>query len=110
MSEVWYDAVGVDEVPDDDVIQVTAGGEAIALYRLGGRFYATSDTCTHGGACLSDGFVIGDEIECPLHQGRFHIATGEARGAPATEALDTYPTKIENGRVLVQVRKRSDQE
>ena len=56
----------------------------MCLYNLGGTIYATHDTCTHGQASLADGFIDGDEIECPLHQGLFQIATGKAVGAPCT--------------------------
>ena len=103
MSGAWHDVAATDEIEDEDVIQVQAGGLVLAIYNLGGSFFATTDVCSHAGACLSDGFVIGEEIECPLHQGRFHIPSGDARGAPASEPLAVYPVKAENGRVYVKV-------
>ena len=50
---------------------------------------------------LSDGLVLGDVIECPRHQGRFHIPTGKAKGAPVCVNLQTYPTKVEGHRVYL---------
>ena len=47
----------------------------------------TQDECTHGPGYLSEGYIIDDEIECPFHQGRFHIPSGRATCAPATEPL-----------------------
>lgn len=78
-------------------------GRPIAVYNLRGRFYATDNICTHEHACLSEGFVIDDIIECPRHQGRFHIPTGAAKGAPVHRALKTYPVKIEGDFVYVEL-------
>ena len=74
----------------------------MCLYKLGGKIYATHDTCTHGQASLADGFVEGEEIECPLHQARFHIPTGKALSEPATADLAIFAVKEEAGDVLVE--------
>ena len=97
----WKRAVGVAEVELDDLVGVEIEGREIAVYNLKGRFYATDNICTHEHACLSQGFVIGDVIECPLHQGRFHIPTGEPKGAPVHIRLKTYPVKVEGESVFV---------
>jgi 3-phenylpropionate/trans-cinnamate dioxygenase ferredoxin subunit len=73
------------------------------VYRAEGQFYATQDLCTHEHAYLSDGVVVDCVVECPFHQGRFDIRTGKALGAPVIEPLETYPIKIVDGRIYVQV-------
>ncbi|SFU53906.1 non-heme iron oxygenase ferredoxin subunit [Pseudoduganella namucuonensis] len=103
MSSNWIDAAAEADVPEDDVTQVAAGGVELALYGAGGEVYATASLCTHGNARLCDGFLDGHEIECPLHQGKFDIRDGRATCEPATEAVRTYPVKIENGRVYVDL-------
>jgi naphthalene 1,2-dioxygenase system ferredoxin subunit len=103
MTTNWIDAAAQDDVPQEDVIAVSAGGREIALYGVGGEVYATDNICTHGHARLCEGFVEGYEIECPLHQGKFDIRTGVPTCAPATEALKSYPVKIEGGRVWLAV-------
>ena len=65
--------------------------------------YATDNRCTHGDALLSDGFLEGNQIECPFHQGRFDVCTGKALCAPWTEDIRVYPVRIENKRVLVKL-------
>ena len=97
----WIDASAVDDVPEDDVIGVVVGDRDIALYNAGGEIYATDNICTHGHARLCEGFLDGHEIECPLHQGRFDIRTGAPSCAPVTEAIRSYPIRIESGRVFV---------
>ena len=89
------------DVPEDGTLLVDFHGEPVCLYNVAGKIYATHDTCTHGQASLADGFVEGEEIECPLHQGRFRIATGKATAAPCIEDIRTYPVKIDDGAVLL---------
>ncbi|MES2350057.1 MAG: non-heme iron oxygenase ferredoxin subunit [Pseudomonadota bacterium] len=103
MANNWIDAAAEADVPEDDVTSVAAGGTELALYSVEGQVYATANLCTHGNARLCDGFLDGYEIECPLHQGKFDIRDGRASCEPATEAVRTYPVKIENGRVYVDL-------
>lgn len=103
MSDNWIDAIARDAVPEGDVVGVVLAGKEIALYEVDGELYATDNLCTHGAARLSDGFLEGREIECPLHQGRFDVCTGKAMCAPLTEDIKTYPVKIENMRVMLRM-------
>jgi len=101
MSKEWTDAAALDDVPQDDVIGVDVGGRDVALYSVEGQVYATDNICTHGHARLCDGFLDGHEIECPLHQGKFDVRSGEPTCTPATDSVRTYPVKIEQGRVFI---------
>ena len=102
MKENWIKVAVISDVPEDGTLLVSLGAEPVCLYNLAGRIFATHDTCTHGQASLADGFIDGDRIECPLHQGLFHIPTGRAVGPPATEDIKVYQVKIDNGAVLLQ--------
>jgi naphthalene 1,2-dioxygenase ferredoxin component len=99
----WTDALATTDLPTDDVLGLAVAGRDIAIYTVGDAVYATDNLCTHGHARLCDGFLEGHEIECPLHQGKFDVRTGQPTCAPVTEALRSYPVKIEGGRVFVQV-------
>ena len=103
MADNWMDAAAVADVPEGDVIGVQVGGKEIALYEVDGEVFATDNLCTHGHARLSDGFLEGREIECPLHQGRFDVCSGRALCAPLTTNIRTYPVRIENLRVLLNL-------
>lgn len=103
MSENWIDAIARDAVPEGDVVGAIVAGKDIAFYEVEGEVFATDNLCTHGAARLSDGFLEGNEIECPLHQGRFDVCTGKALCAPLTEDIKTYPVKIENMRVMLRL-------
>jgi naphthalene 1,2-dioxygenase system ferredoxin subunit len=99
----WQRVAARDAVPPGKVVQVAAGGRRLALYNVAGSFYATDDRCTHAEASLSEGFLEGDEIECPLHQGRFHVPTGRALCFPVTEDVETFPVRVEGDAVLALV-------
>lgn len=101
MSESWIKVAAVEDVPEDGTLLVHCAGEPVCLYNLGGKLHATHDTCTHGQASLADGFIAGEDIECPLHQGRFHIPTGKAVGVPCTVDLRVYPLKVQDGAVCI---------
>ncbi|OGB17030.1 MAG: naphthalene 1,2-dioxygenase [Burkholderiales bacterium RIFCSPLOWO2_12_67_14] len=99
----WTDAVALDDVPEGDVMGIVVAGQEVALYEVDGQVYATSNLCTHGAARMSDGFLEGREIECPLHQGKFDVCTGQALCAPLTENIRTYPVKVEDRRVWLKL-------
>ncbi len=104
MTETWIDAGAADSILPDDVRPFDHDGKPYALYRTADdRYFATDGLCTHEYAELSDGFVQGTIIECPLHNGRFDFTTGEAKGAPACVDLQTYPVKVEGGRILIKL-------
>lgn len=103
MADNWIDAAARDDVQEGDVIGVNAGGKEIALYEVDGEVFATDNICTHGHARMSDGFLEGREIECPLHQGKFDVCSGKALCAPLTEDIKTYAVRIENMRVMLNM-------
>ena len=99
----WTDACAVDDVPKNDVFAFQVADREIAMYSVDGQVYATDNICTHGHARLCEGFLDGYEIECPLHQGKFDIRSGQPSCAPVTEAIVSYPIKVEAGRVFVEL-------
>jgi len=99
----FHRVAAVSEIPPGEGLHVKLGGWEIAIFNVGGEFYAIDDVCTHAYALLSEGFVEGDQIECPLHGGRFELKTGKAVGAPCTEDVRTYPVRREDDAVLVGV-------
>lgn len=100
---VWHAVADAGAIGDEAVLAVTVGDEPIAICRSGGTLYAVHDVCTHQYALLSDGYVEDGCIECPMHQGRFDLATGKATCAPATEPIRTFAIKVEGGKVLIEM-------
>ena len=101
MTEVQVCAAA--DVPENGVISREVGDELVAIYNIGGTFYATEGRCTHGLANLADGIVEGEEIECSFHFGKFHVPSGKPTESPCFIPLKTYKTEVRDGQVFVDL-------
>lgn len=102
-TDGWTLVGPADEIEEEDVMRFDVGDRTYAVYCTEDGYFATDGLCTHEDQHLADGLVIDDIIECPLHQGRFHIPTGQARGAPVCIDLATYPVKVEGGVIYIRL-------
>ena len=84
----------VGDLAPGEMMYVEVGDEPVVLINLDGDFYALSDICTHEEASLSDGEIVGDEIECPLHGGAFDIRTGQPAAFPVVVPAETYRVRV----------------
>ena len=103
MTTEWHDVGASADVSEDMPLTTKLGDKEIGVYRLKGQYYALEDVCPHAYALLSQGFVMNDEIECPLHGSAFNLVTGEPSEPPATEAVAVYAVTIDGDDVLVEV-------
>jgi nitrite reductase/ring-hydroxylating ferredoxin subunit len=81
---------------------VECNGLAIAVFALDDGWYATQDACTHGPGSLAEGWIEAGEVECPFHQGRFDIRSGQPTAPPCTAPLRTWPTRVIDGQVCIE--------
>ena len=103
MSErCWIWITEVENVPPREGRAVEVAGREIALFNLGGRFVATENRCPHKSGPLADGIVSGDSVVCPLHGWRVKLDCGTvARPQGEAACVETYPTRIDNGIIVV---------
>jgi naphthalene 1,2-dioxygenase system ferredoxin subunit len=99
----WLRVAARGDLAAGEVIGVEVGGRSVAIYDSDGQLFATDNICTHAYACLSDGWLDGAAIECPLHAARFDIRTGQVLDPPATEDLKTYPVREVDGEIQVRL-------
>lgn len=85
------------------MMRVTVQNQDILLADVEGTVYAVDDMCSHEDASLYNGALKGRCVECPLHGSLFDLQTGEPQMEPASEAIRTYPVKIENDQILVGI-------
>ena len=98
----WINACEIDDLEQEDVLRFDHAGRTYAIYRApDDQFSATAGTCPHETVHLADGLVLDHLIECPKHNGRFDYRSGKALGAPVCVNLQTYPVKLEGGRVWI---------
>ncbi|BBL58185.1 non-heme iron oxygenase ferredoxin subunit [Methylomonas koyamae] len=97
----WIDVVAASALADGEHVVVDVDGDDVAVFNIGGEFYAIADVCTHDGAEIASGELDGDEIVCPRHGARFCVKTGQVKCAPAYEDVATFPVRVAGGRLQV---------
>ncbi|HVZ53077.1 MAG TPA: non-heme iron oxygenase ferredoxin subunit [Pseudolabrys sp.] len=101
-NTVAWQAVGRSEdLAEGGMLAVEIAGTKIAVYRVDGQLFATDNICSHAYAMLTDGWLDGDEIECPLHGGRFNVRTGKAMTSPVECDIRTFPVREADGIIAV---------
>jgi len=78
-------------------------GHAVLLCRTRDGFHAVQNICTHAYARLDEGRLRGTRLICPLHGASFDVRDGRVLGAPANQPLRTYPVRIVDGQVEVEI-------
>lgn len=78
-------------------------GNELAIYNVGGEFYATENSCPHRGAPLSDGILSGHIVECGLHGWQFDVRSGEC--LTVREKIRTHRVRVEDGLIKVDLER-----
>ena len=91
----------VSELKTGEMMAVTIGDDQVLLTNINGTFHAIDDVCSHAYACLSDGDINGEEVECPLHGGSFNAMTGMPINPPADKSLSVFQAKVEGDDIFV---------
>jgi nitrite reductase (NADH) small subunit len=98
----WIRVTPCDSIPLREGRAVTLGDRQIAIFNMGDRFLALDNDCPHQGGPLCDGIVAGDAVVCPLHAWKVRLDTGSVeRPAAKAVCVPTYPTRVEDGIVLL---------
>ncbi len=102
----WIEVCDAAALRREDVIRFDHGRKTYAIARTSdGKLHATDGICTHGHTHLADGLVKDGILECPKHNGRFHLLDGSPARAPICRGLATYPVEERAGRLAVNVRR-----
>jgi len=80
---------------------VTVEGRAIALFNVGGTFYAIANECTHVGGPLGKGRLEGTMVTCPWHGSQFDVTSGQVTKGPARRPVAAYPVRVQGNDVFV---------
>ena len=103
MNKNWIRVCKTSEIDEEDLIRFDYEGRSFCIYHTPDGYFVTDGYCTHEREHLEYGFVMGHIIECPLHQGRFDIRSGKALGAPVCIDLGTWPLKIEDDEIYIDI-------
>ena len=89
VSDGFVTVAKVGEIPEGGVKVVRLEDQSVAVFHVGGEYFAMDDICTHDGGPLAEGALEGDVIECPRHGARFNVRTGAVVCLPATAPVPT---------------------
>ena len=104
MSKIQsFNAGSTDQIKLGKIRRFTVADKSLLVCNVDDQFYTVDDFCTHEDAPLSLGCLKGHDVECSLHGGRFNVITGEATVEPAEIALQTYPTQIIDGQIIIEL-------
>lgn len=92
----------VDDIPDGEGLRLVAPFP-LAVFHVGDEVFVIDDACTHQAASLSDGYLEGCWVECPLHEVAFSLRTGVPSGPPARTPVRTHPVVVADGVVYADV-------
>lgn len=92
------------DVAPGKLVARTVGGRELCVARVAdGTVYVVSGICSHEEYPLSDGQIVGCEIECSAHFSRFDLASGAVQNEPADRPIETFPAFVKDGEILVEV-------
>ena len=99
------DVCPVEELPPGTMKLVRAGLLEVGVYNCGGEYFAIEDRCSHDDGPLCEGDWDTDDclVVCPRHGSQFDLRTGIPRSLPAYVPVDTFPVRVENGVVRVEL-------
>ena len=101
----WIRVTRLDDLPLNEGRVAVIGHREVAVFRLRDGVFATDNRCPHKAGPLCDGVVTGSSVVCPLHAWKVNLATGEVeRPAAGHGCIQAYPTRVEEGVVLVGLR------
>ncbi len=99
----WVRVARSGQVPEGYVRRFFADGVELAVARLGGSVYATSNYCTHLDCLLSSGKLVDDGIQCSCHGSVFDLQSGDPIYPPATVPIKTFPIRESDAEIFVAI-------
>lgn len=101
-AELEYIAVAqTDEIGPGDRILLDIDGEPIAVFNIGGRYFAIKDVCSHDDGPVAEGELDDHQIECPRHGARFDVRDGKVLSLPAVVDIPAYPVRVVGDEIQV---------
>jgi 3-phenylpropionate/trans-cinnamate dioxygenase ferredoxin subunit len=102
---VTYDVCPLDELPPGSMKLVPAGSITVGVFNCGGNIYAIEDRCSHDDGPLAEGDWDRESctVICPRHGSHFDLTSGRPLSLPAYEPVETFPARIEDGIVKIEV-------
>jgi nitrite reductase/ring-hydroxylating ferredoxin subunit len=92
----------IDSVPAGEPKQFNIGELEVLVINLNGELFCLSARCTHAGAPLAEGRLIGNALICPWHGSNFRVTDGAVLKGPAEKPLKVYQNTIKEGYLFIE--------
>ena len=102
-EDTFVKAARKKDIPLSQMKEVLVDGHKICIANVEGKYFAIDNTCSHEGGPLADGSLEGYLVECPWHQSRFDVRTGEVKAPPASEPQVTYQIKLDGDDIMIRL-------
>ena len=102
LSEDFVEVANTEDIQSSQMKEVEVNGQNICVVNVEGKYYAIGSICTHEGGPLADGTLEGYEVECPWHNSKFDVRTGEVTSPPASEPEPAYEVKVDGNSILIK--------
>jgi glycine betaine catabolism B len=103
-EEDFVKVADIKDIRPSQMKEVEVNGQNICVVNVEGKYYALGSICTHEGGPLADGTLEGYEVECPWHNSRFDVRTGEVTSPPASEPEPAYEIKVDGNSILIKTQ------
>jgi nitrite reductase/ring-hydroxylating ferredoxin subunit len=92
----------VADIPPGTCKLGSVAGQAVAIFNVDGKLYATQNDCTHAGGPVCEGSLWGETVTCPWHGSEFDVRTGEVITGPAKTPIKTYKVDVVDGVIVLR--------
>ena len=99
----WISVCGIDDVSEDEPKALEINDKKIGVFVIDENYFAIENVCPHAFALLTEGFIEDQTVECPLHEAIFDIQTGQLKSGPGCRDLCTYPVRVEDQQIQIQL-------
>ena len=97
---------GAADIPHGQARAYIVGNREVALFNVGGEFYAIENACPHQGGPLAEGWIDGNVVTCPWHAWCFDVKSGDMTLGGFT-SVDTFEVQVEGSTISVSDEPRT---
>ena len=92
-----------DSVAERGISCHLVGETAVVICRFRDEYFALENKCSHALSTFDEGRLRGYRLHCPLHGASFDVRDGSAQSLPAKMPIRTFPLRIVDGIIEVDV-------
>jgi nitrite reductase/ring-hydroxylating ferredoxin subunit len=74
----------------------------VAIFNIGGNFYAISNICAHQGGPLSEGILEGNVVTCPWHGWKYDVLNGRSLHSGG-DSVKSYKIRVISNKLYVDL-------